>query len=134
MGIHNSVSDYGTAFLKYSDKRDLRQKLFTAYFMKGDNDNDHDNKAIIAKIAKLRVERSHLLGYKSYADFALERNMAKTPEKVFEFLGQVWTAATPVAKAEAAAQQELINKEGGKFKLDPWDWWYYTEKIKKGKI
>ena len=57
----------------------------------------------------------------------------KHPEKVFDFLSQVWAAATPVAKAEAAAQQEIINKEGGKFKLDPWDWWYYTEKIKKEK-
>jgi peptidyl-dipeptidase Dcp len=122
-----------TPFLQYSDRRDLREKLFTAYFMKGDNDNDHDNKAIIARIAKLRVERSHLLGYKSYADFVLERTMAKTPEKVFSFLSQVWDAATPVAKAEAAAQQEVIKKEGGKFKLEPWDWWYYTEKIKKEK-
>jgi peptidyl-dipeptidase Dcp len=121
------------AFLKYSEKRDLRQKLFTAYFMKGDNGNDKDNNAIIARIAKLRVERSKLLGYKSYADFALERNMAKTPERVMEFLGQVWNAAIPVAKAEAAAQQELIDKEGGKFRLQPWDWWYYTEKIKKEK-
>lgn len=122
-----------TPFLQYSDRRDLREKLFTAYFMKGDNDNDHDNKAIIAKIAKLRVERSHLLGYDSFADYVLEKTMAKTPEKVFSFLGQVWNAALPVAKAEAAAQQELINKEGGKFKLAPWDWWYYTEKIKKQK-
>lgn len=122
-----------TPFLQYSDRRDLRQKLFTAYFMKGDNDNNYDNKAIIAKIAKLRVERTHLLGYDSFADFVLERTMAKTPEKVFTFLGQVWDAALPVAKAEAAAQQELINKEGGKFKLAPWDWWYYTEKIKKEK-
>jgi peptidyl-dipeptidase Dcp len=122
-----------TPFLQYSDRRDLRQKLFTAYFMKGDNDNDHDNKAIIARIASLRVERSHLLGYDSFADFVLERTMAKTPQKVFSFLGQVWDAALPVAKAEAAAQQELIKKEGGKFKLEPWDWWYYTEKIKKEK-
>jgi peptidyl-dipeptidase Dcp len=101
--------------------------------MKGDNDNDKDNKAIIARIAKLRVERSHLLGYDSFADFVLERTMAKTPEKVSAFLAQVWDAATPVAKAEAAAQQEVINKEGGKFKLQPWDWWYYSEKIKKEK-
>ena len=106
-----------TPFLQYSDRRDLREKLFTAYFMKGDNDNEKDNKAIIAKIAKLRVERSHLLGYNSFADFVLERTMAKTPEKVFTFLAQVWDAATPVAKAEAAAQQEVIDKEGGKFKL-----------------
>ena len=122
-----------TPFLQYSEKRDLREKLFTGYFMKGDNDNDNDNKDIIAKIAKLRTERAHLLGYKSYADFVLERNMAKTPEKVFEFLEQVWEAATPVAIAEVTAQQELINREGGKFKLAPWDWWYYTEKIKQEK-
>lgn len=122
-----------TPFLQSSDRRDLREKLFTAYFMKGDNDNDNDNKAIIARMAKLRVERAHLLGYDSFADFVLERTMAKTPEKVMTFLAQVWDAATPVAKAEAAAQQELINKEGGKFKLEPWDWWYYSEKIKKAK-
>jgi peptidyl-dipeptidase Dcp len=122
-----------TPFLQYSDRRDLREKLFTAYFMKGDNDNDKDNKATIARIAKLRVEKSHLLGYTDYADFVLERTMAKTPGKVFSFLEQVWNAALPVAKAEVAEQQELINKEGGKFKLESWDWWYYTEKIKKAR-
>jgi len=122
-----------TPFLQYSDRRDLREKLFTGYFMKGDNDNEFDNKAIIARIARLRTERSKLLGYDSFASYALERNMAKTPEKVFEFLGQVWEAALPVAKAEAGAQQELINQEGGKFMLQPWDWWYYTEKIKKAR-
>jgi len=122
-----------TPFLQSSDRRDLREKLFTGYFMKGDNDNEKDNKTIIARIANLRVERAHLLGYDSFADFVLERTMAKTPEKVMTFLAQVWDAATPVAKTEAAAQQELINKEGGKFKLEPWDWWYYSDKIKKEK-
>ena len=120
-------------FLKYSEKRDLREKLFTAYFMKGDNDNSRDNKEIINRIINLRVERSKLLGYDSYAAYVLERNMAKTPEKVFDFLEEVWNAALPVAKAEAAAQQEIIKREGGKFKLEPWDWWYYSEKIKKEK-
>jgi peptidyl-dipeptidase Dcp len=120
-------------FLKYSGNRDLRKKLFTAYFMKGDNGNEHDNNKIISRMARLRVERSRLLGYKTYADFVLERNMAKTPERVMEFLQEIWNAALPVAKAEAAAQQELINKDGGNFKLEPWDWWYYTEKIKKEK-
>jgi peptidyl-dipeptidase Dcp len=123
-----------TPFLQYSDRRDLREKLFTGYFMKGDNDNEFDNKEIIARIANLRIERSTLLGYNSFADYTLERNMAKTPGKVFEFLGQVWDAALPVARAEAAAQQELINQEGGRFRLEPWDWWYYTEKIKKTKF
>jgi peptidyl-dipeptidase Dcp len=122
-----------TPFLQYSDRRDLREKLFTGYFMKGDNDNELDNKTIIARIAKLRVEKSHLLGYNTFADYVLERTMAKTPEKVFSFLAQVWDAALPVAKAEAEAQQEMINKEGGKFNLAPWDWWYYSEKIRKAK-
>jgi peptidyl-dipeptidase Dcp len=122
-----------TPFLQYSDRRDLREKLYTGYFMKGDNDNNLDNKAIIARITRLRVEKSNLLGYKTFADFVLERTMAKTPEKVFTFLTQVWDAALPVAKEEAAALQEQINKEGGKFELAPWDWWYYSEKIKKAK-
>jgi peptidyl-dipeptidase Dcp len=123
-----------TPFLQYSDRRDLREKLFTGYFMKGDNGNEYDNNAIISKIASLRVKRSNLLGYKSYADFTLERNMAKTPERVFDFLEEVWNAALPVARAEAEAQQEMIKKEGGKFMLEPWDWWYYSEKIKKEKF
>ena len=120
-------------FLQYSEKRELREKLFSGYFMKGDNDNARDNKAIIARMAKLRVEKSKLLGYKTFADFTLEMTMAKTPVKVFSFLNEVWTAALPVAKAEAAAQQAIIDKEHGNFKLAPWDWWYYTEKIKKEK-
>jgi peptidyl-dipeptidase Dcp len=122
-----------TPFLQYSDRRDLREKLFTAYFMKGDNDNERDNKEIIARIANLRIERSRLLGYESFADYVLEETMAKTPEKVLDFLGQIWEAALPFAQAEAAAQQEMIARDGGKFKLEPWDWWYYTEKIKKEK-
>ncbi|MGQ9620417.1 MAG: M3 family metallopeptidase, partial [Bacteroidales bacterium] len=113
-----------TPFLQNSERRDLREKLFTAYFMKGDNDNERDNKEIIARIANLRIERSKLLGYKNFAAYVLERNMAKTPEKVYEFLLQVWDAALPVAKKEAEVQQELIDREGGKFKLQPWDWGY----------
>ncbi|HNR42788.1 MAG TPA: M3 family metallopeptidase [Bacteroidales bacterium] len=120
-------------FLKYAENRKLREKLFTAYFMKGDNDNERDNKSIIARIARLRLERSKILGYRTYADFALERSMAKTPERVMNFLGQVWDAAIPAAKAEVKAMQEIINREGGQFKLAPWDWWYYAEKIKKEK-
>jgi len=120
-------------FLKYSVKRDLREKLFTAYFMKGDNGNDRDNNQICSRIVNLRVEKARLLGYDSYADFILERNMAKTPERVFDFLTEIWNASLPVAKEEASAQQEIINREGARFRLQPWDWWYYSEKIKKEK-
>ncbi len=120
-------------FLQYSDKRELREKIYTAYFKRGDNDNSRDNKQIVEKIARLRAERASLLGYSSHAAYILEENMAKTPERVFDFLEQVWEAALPVAKSEAAEQQKLIDKEGGNFKLSPWDWWYYSEKIKKEK-
>lgn len=122
-----------TPFLTYSDRRDLREKLYTAYIMKGDNDNEYDNKAIIARMASLRLQRSNLLGYDTYADYALERTMAKTPDKVMDFLRQIWDAAIVVAKGEANDQQEMVFRDGDNFKLEPWDWWYYTERIKREK-
>lgn len=120
-------------FLQYSGKRDLREKIYRAYFMRGDNDNANDNKKVITEIISLRKEKAALLGFNSYADFILDRNMAKTPAKAYDLLNQIFKAALPVAKAEAAEMQKLIDKEGGKFKLAPWDWWYYAEKVRKEK-
>lgn len=120
-------------FMTYSDNRDLREKMFRGYMMRGNNGNERDNNKIAADIVRLRVEKARLLGYRSHADYVLERNMAKEPEKVLSFLAQIWDAALPVARAEAAEQQAMINSEGGKFKLEPWDWFYYTEKIRKEK-
>jgi peptidyl-dipeptidase Dcp len=120
-------------FLTYADNRALREKMFRGYMMRGNNGNERDNNKILADIIRLRVEKARLLGYESHADYVLERNMAKEPERVLNFLAQIWEAALPVAKAEAAAQQELIDREGGNFKLEPWDWFYYTEKIRKEK-
>ena len=120
-------------FMTYADNRALREKMFRGYSMRGNNGNEHDNNQILADIIRLRVERARLLGYESHADYVLERNMAKEPETVLNFLAQIWAAALPVAKAEAAAQQALIDREGDKFKLEPWDWFYYTEKIRKEK-
>jgi peptidyl-dipeptidase Dcp len=120
-------------FMTYADNRSLREKIFRGYMMRGNNGNDRDNNQILADIVRLRVEKARLLGYESHADYVLERNMAKEPETVLNFLAQIWEAALPVARAEAAAQQELIEREGGKFKLEPWDWFYYTEKIRKEK-
>lgn len=120
-------------FLQYSEKRELREKVLMAYANRGNNDNEHDNKAIASKMASLRVKRANLLGYDTHADFILEENMAKNPETVFNFLDKVWTAALPVAKKEVAELQAMIDAEGGNFKLEPWDWWYYAEKIRKQK-
>jgi len=120
-------------FMTYADNRALREKMFRGYSMRGNNGNENDNNKILADIVRLRVEKARLLGYKSHADYVLERNMAKEPETVLNFLSKIWKAALPVAKAEAAAQQALIDREGGNFKLEPWDWFYYTEKIRKEK-
>ncbi|MCG8411179.1 MAG: M3 family metallopeptidase [Bacteroidales bacterium] len=120
-------------FLTYAKNRELRKKLHTAYIMRGDNNNQYDNKKILSKIAKLRVDRAKLFGFESHAAYVLDANMAKTPETVFNFLNKVWEAVVPMAKKEAAELQEVINREGGKFKLAHWDWWYYSEKLRKQK-
>jgi peptidyl-dipeptidase Dcp len=120
-------------FLQYSDKRDLREKMFKAYIRRGNNGNELDNKANAVKIASLRVERANLLGYKTHAAYVLEENMAKTPETVYAFLEKIWKPAVSRAKAEASEMQALIIKEGRDFKLQPWDWWFYAEKLRKAK-
>ncbi len=120
-------------FLQYSAKRDLREKIFKAYINRGNNNNEHDNKAVASKIAALRVKRANLLGFKTHADYVLDENMAKTPENVYNLMNQVWDAALPVAKEEAKTLQSMIDAGGGDFKLQPWDWWYYTEKLRKEK-
>ncbi|MCJ7588684.1 MAG: M3 family metallopeptidase [Candidatus Aminicenantes bacterium] len=120
-------------FLTYSEKRDLREKLFKAFIRRGDNNTEFDNKAILAKSASLRVKKAVLLGYKTYADFVLEENMAKTPGGVINLLDQLWTPALAMAKREAKDLREMIRKDGGDFKLEPWDWWYYAEKVMKAK-
>jgi len=121
-------------FLTYSDKRDLREKIFKAYINLANNSNEFDNKEVIEKIVNLRIEKATLLGYSSHAAFVLERNMAKTPEKVMSFLNDLWVKALPVATQEAVSLQELIKKEGKSFKLEAWDWWYYSEKLRKAKF
>ena len=120
-------------FLQYSAKRELRKKLYTAYFMKGDNNNELDNKKILIEMVNLRLERANLLGYKSHAEYVLDEQMAKNSANIYMLLEKVWKPAIARAKEERAEMQKLIQKEGGDFKLDLWDWWYYAEKVKKEK-
>jgi len=120
-------------FLQYSEKRGLREKMFKAYINKGNNNNEFDNKEIASEIASLRVKRANLLGFESHATYVLDNNMAKTPENVYELLNKVWDAALPVAKTEAKTLQSMIGAEAKSFKLEPWDWWYYSEKLRKEK-
>ncbi len=120
-------------FLQYAKNRDLREKIYRGYFMRGNNGNKNDNKEIVMKIANLRVEKARLLGFESYAAYIVDENMAKTPDRVNDFLFRLWKAALPVAKKEMADMQAIIDREGGNFKLQPWDWWYYAEIIRKEK-
>ena len=120
-------------FLQYAENRDLREKLYKAYINRGNNNDKYDNKDVLLKLVQLRLERSKLLGYKSYAAYVLERRMAKKPATVYKFLVSLFKPAVKRAKTEVAEMQAIINKEGKHFKLAAWDWWYYAEKLKKEK-
>jgi peptidyl-dipeptidase Dcp len=120
-------------FLQYADNRELRKKILTAYITRGDHQDASDNKANLTRIAALRAERANLLGYKTWADFVLDRNMAKTPDRVYGLLNQLWTPALAVAGREASDLQAAIKASGGDFKLEPWDWRYYSEKVRKAR-
>jgi len=120
-------------FLMNSEKRNLREIVFKAYINRGNNNDEFDNKKLISRIAALRISRANLLGYKTHADFVLERNMAKNPENVYKFLNDLWKPALKRSKMEVADMQAIIDKEGYNFKLQAWDWWYYAEKVKKEK-
>ena len=120
-------------FLQYSEKRELREKIFNAYINRGNNDNERDNKKNASRLAALRVKKAKLLGYETHAHFVLEEAMAKVPENVYDLLNRLWKPAIVMAKKEAAMMQAMIDEEGGGFELKPWDWWYYAERIRKVK-
>ena len=120
-------------FLTYSERRDLREKLYTGYIMRGDNDNEYDNKNITSKIASLRVEKANILGFETHAQYVLDNTMAKTPDAVYELLDQLWEPALSRAKNELQELQKFVNEEGQNFKIASWDWWYYSEKVRKDK-
>ncbi|MCP5105953.1 MAG: M3 family metallopeptidase [bacterium] len=120
-------------FLQFSTKRELREKIFKAYINRCDNGNEYDNNAVLTKMVALRIEKAKLLGYESFASYVLEENMAKVSKNVYDLLNKLWKPALVRTKQEAKELQAIIEKEGGKFKLQPWDWWYYAEKLKKTK-
>ncbi|MBU0486912.1 MAG: M3 family metallopeptidase, partial [Bacteroidetes bacterium] len=122
-----------TPFMTYCANRDLRKKMFEAYSHKGNNGSEFDNNQKISKLVSLRYLKARLLGFDSYADFVVDRNMSGKPEKVYELLAQVWKPAKARAIGEAEEMQKLIAREGGKFSLEPWDWFYYAEKVRKEK-
>ncbi|HKG47122.1 MAG TPA: M3 family metallopeptidase [Pyrinomonadaceae bacterium] len=120
-------------FLTYSDRRDLREKAWRMFVNRGDNGGELDNNAIITEILQLRAERAKLLGYQTHAHWRLENSMAKTPEKAMELMEAVWKPAVARVHEEVADMQALADKEGAKIKIEPWDYRYYMEKVRKAK-
>ena len=120
-------------FLTYSTERELRKQVWTNYYSRGDNGDDYDNNEIIAKILRLRKERVGLMGYNNFAEWRLQDRMAKTPENAMNLMMAVWPAATARVKEEVADMQTVANELGDKITIEPWDYRYYAEKVRKKK-
>jgi peptidyl-dipeptidase Dcp len=120
-------------FLQYADDRGCRETLYRAWVSRGDNANDHNNKAIISEMLALRAERATLLGHENFAAFKLADSMAGTPQKARALLEDVWGPARLRALEERDELQDLVTRQGGNFRLAPWDWRYYAEKLRQEK-
>ena len=120
--------------LQYCENRELRRKVYEAYYNRGNQDNDHDSKAICAKLVALRLEKAKLMGYSNYAEMALKNRMASTPEAVYDLLMQVWEPAIAKAKEEIEDICAEIRKDGKDFEPAGWDYMYYLDRAKKAKF
>lgn len=118
-------------FLQYSSNRELRKKIWNAYQTRGNHGDELDNKKNAVELANLRGQKARLLGYKSHSNYVLEESMAKTPENASKLLNDLWKPALNIAKTEASDIQKMMAKDGIKGAVQPYDWRYYTEKIRK---
>lgn len=120
-------------FLTYSERRDLREKAWRMFVNRGDNGGERDNNAIITEVLQLRAERAKLLGYPTHAHWRLENAMAKTPERAMELMEAVWKPAVARVREEVRDMQALADKEGAKITIEPWDYRFYAEKVRKAR-
>ncbi len=120
-------------FLTFAENRELRKEILTAYTTRCDKGGETDNKVLLSQIAALRAERAKLLGFPTWADFVLDDNMAKTPARVYELLDRVWKPALEVAKVDAKDLAAALKADGRGGTLEPWDWRYYAEKVRKAR-
>jgi peptidyl-dipeptidase Dcp len=120
-------------FLTYSDRRDLREKAWRMFVNRGDNGDEHDNNSTITEILQLRAERAKLLGYPTHAHWRLENSMAKTPERAMQLMEAVWKPAVARVHEEVRDMQALADKEGAQITIEPWDYRYYMEKVRKAR-
>jgi peptidyl-dipeptidase Dcp len=134
VGIIRNTRSSVDPFLTYSERRDLREKVWKMFINRGDNGDARDNNAIIPQILALRYERAKMLGYPTHAHWRLENAMAKNPENAMKLMEGVWPAARARVKEEVADMQALADKEGAKIKIEPWDYRFYMEKVRKAKF
>ncbi len=120
-------------FLTFSSERELRKRVWTNYYSRGDNGDEYDNNQLIAEILKLRRERVELLGFKNYAEWRLQDRMAKTPENAMKLMEAVWPAAIARVAEEVADMQAVADANGDKITIEPWDYRFYAEKVRKKK-
>lgn len=132
-GIIRNTRSSVDPFLTYSDRRDLREKVWKMFVNRGDNGGPRDNNAIIPQILQLRAERAKLLGFPTHAHWRLENSMAKNPENAMKLMEGVWPAAIARVKEEVADMQALADKEKAGITIEPWDYRYYMEKVRKAR-
>jgi peptidyl-dipeptidase Dcp len=120
-------------FLTFSNRRDLREKAFQIFVSRGDNDNANNNNTTLVQILKLRAEKAKLLGFKTFADWSLSNTMAQKPQKTLDLMMSVWNPAVAKVHQDVAEMQKMVDAEGGKFQIEPWDYRYYSEKVRKAK-
>ncbi len=128
-----NTRSYMDPFLKYSTEREIREKVWNNYYSRGDNADEFDNNENIAKILQLRKERVGLLGYDNFGDWRLQNRMAKTPENAMNLMDAVWPAAIARVKEEVADMQAVANANGDNITIEPWDYRFYAEKVRKQK-
>jgi peptidyl-dipeptidase Dcp len=120
-------------FLTYSSRRELRERVWKAFKNRGDNGNENDTNAVIAKIVKLRADRAKLLGFPTHAHWRMADTMAEDPKKAQELMMRVWPAAVARVREEVADMQAIAKREGQDITIEPWDYLYYSEKVRKKK-
>jgi len=118
-------------FLTFSNRRNLREKAFGIFVKRGDNKNENDTNETLVSILKLRDEKAKILGFKNFAEWSLSNKMAKDPQKTLDLMNSVWKPAVEKVKNDVLAMQEMVDNEGGDFKIQPWDYRFYAEKVRK---
>jgi len=133
LGTVSNTRSYVEPFLTYASFRPARQAVWERFVKRGDNGDKNDNNATVVQILKLRAEKAKLLGFKSFADWSLSNTMAQKPERTLTLMESVWKPAVDKVNQDVAEMQKIVDSEGGNFKIEPWDYRYYAEKVRKTK-